>query len=418
MSRPKVWYLAFGYPRPRGIEVYLLHYATEMRRQGFDPHIVVFDALPAESHWCLKALRQRRVPIESLEDDTRRMRGVRQFAALVVGTLWGWVRRRSPGREALRRAWTKRVCIRRLKRRLAAGSPDIIHVKGRVIAETWDVLPPERTVLHIATSGRRDASWCDAEVDAFRAFAHRAARIFAPGQGVADTFSREFGITRPVDSIATMSPDLFGVDRARATLDALHAGSAGPARPARRFGTLCRFSPGKGIEQILEVLGRFRDTGVDVPFTFAGDGELEAKIREFVVSRELRNVRVERVLSATAAMDLMDVFVLPSESEAMPLVIVEALMCCRPCIATRVGGVPDLLRNGVEGILVDPCDPTQLFEAVQTFMEQDSRTFAEYAERARSRYAAACAPERVGQQVAVHYRAVIATAARQVGGSA
>ena len=65
-ERPVVWYLAAGYRRAGGVEVYLLHYASEMRRQGFDTRIVVFEPLPWKKHRCLVALEQHGIRIESL----------------------------------------------------------------------------------------------------------------------------------------------------------------------------------------------------------------------------------------------------------------------------------------------------------------------------------------------------------------
>jgi len=402
---PKVWYLAFGYPRPRGIEVYLLHYATEMKRHGFDPRIVVFDPLPAERHWCLAALAERGIPIESLADDDAWRGCLRRGLDLAGGLVSAWARGRRPDGKALHRLATKRGSIRRLQKRLGDERPDIIHVKGRIITEAWDILPPRRTIIHIATRGHRDPSWSDAEVGSFRAFAERAARVFAPGSGVAETFKREFGVSRPVTTIFTMAPDALGAESAALRLRETHTGEGGRSR---RFGTLCGFSPGKGIEDILEALLRFRQQGRELPFTFAGEGEMEGMVREFVASKQIQDVQIVRVKSPAEVLALMDVLVLPSESEAMPLAIVEGFMCCRPCIATRVGGIPDLVRDGVEGMLIEAHAPDQLFVAMRAFAAQDDSEFAGFAERARQRYESVCSSGRVGQEVAAHYRDIMA----------
>jgi len=54
------------------------------------------------------------------------------------------------------------------------------------VAEAWGVLPPERTIFHVATAGVRDDSWTEPEVAAFRPFIERCARVLAPGSGVAE----------------------------------------------------------------------------------------------------------------------------------------------------------------------------------------------------------------------------------------
>jgi glycosyltransferase involved in cell wall biosynthesis len=64
------------------------------------------------------------------------------------------------------------------------------------------------------------------------------------------------------------------------------------------------------------------------------------------------------------ALDGATALVLPSRSEGMGRVVVEALCRGRPVVATRVGGIPDLVRDGVNGILVEPGDTTALADAL------------------------------------------------------
>lgn len=59
-----------------------------------------------------------------------------------------------------------------------------------------------------------------------------------------------------------------------------------------------------------------------------------------------------------------DVFVLPSAAEACPMALLQAMACGVPVIASRVGGVPEIVRNGVDGILVDPGAEDQLVAAL------------------------------------------------------
>jgi glycosyltransferase involved in cell wall biosynthesis len=59
-----------------------------------------------------------------------------------------------------------------------------------------------------------------------------------------------------------------------------------------------------------------------------------------------------------------DVFVLPSAAEACPMALLQAMACGVPVVATRVGGVPEIVRDGVDGVLVDPGDEDQLTAAL------------------------------------------------------
>jgi glycosyltransferase involved in cell wall biosynthesis len=253
----------------------------------------------------------------------------------------------------------------------------------------------------VATDGRRDPSWDEAEVEEFRGFLSRAARIFAPGTMVAENLKRDFGVRRPVDVIFTMAPDETGSrpggPRYRAPSD------FGPVR----FGILCRFSDEKGIPHILEALSRYRERHGDVHFTFAGDGERRGLIEEYVAQRDLPHVRIVPVRSPIEALDPIDVFVHPSLSEAMPVSIVEALMCGRPCIGTRVGGIPDLIRDGVEGFLIQPGSAPAILDAMERFNVMVGEERLAFQKRARARYENVCRPEKVGQVLAEHYRQIM-----------
>lgn len=69
------------------------------------------------------------------------------------------------------------------------------------------------------------------------------------------------------------------------------------------------------------------------------------------------------VLSAT------DVFAMPSLWEGTPLALIEAMMGARPCVASAVGGIPDMIDDGVSGLLVNPTATTELVHALGTLIQ-------------------------------------------------
>lgn len=113
----------------------------------------------------------------------------------------------------------------------------------------------------------------------------------------------------------------------------------------------------KGIRDLLEARKQVLEQGVDFRIFFAGSGPLEDEISGVEGCRLLGSLSQEDLASWYRAADLL---VLPSHSEGTPLVVMEALSCGTPVLATRVGGVPGLIEPGLTGELVDPEQPGEL----------------------------------------------------------
>jgi glycosyltransferase involved in cell wall biosynthesis len=128
-----------------------------------------------------------------------------------------------------------------------------------------------------------------------------------------------------------------------------------------------RLSPEKGHRFLVEAIGMLRGSTNNTHFVFCGDGpyqkDLEKRSIELGISDHCHFVGFRKdIKDIFQAMDFM---VLPSLTEGLPNVILEAFACAKPVVATDVGGVPEIVEDGVNGILVPPGRSDLLAEAIK-----------------------------------------------------
>lgn len=149
--------------------------------------------------------------------------------------------------------------------------------------------------------------------------------------------------------------------------------------PAKGFvaGVLGRLDRQKGQMEFLEAIAAIRSKVPNGTFLIAGDETkddpgmreiLLARARELGVADRVRFLPpTDDVPSFLAA---LDVFLMPSYSETYGLVLIEAMAMGLPVISTNSGGVPELVRNGVDGLIVEPKNVAQLAEAIVMLARQ------------------------------------------------
>jgi glycosyltransferase involved in cell wall biosynthesis len=137
------------------------------------------------------------------------------------------------------------------------------------------------------------------------------------------------------------------------------------------IGMVCRLSPEKGILEAIAMVDRFRTIGKPVQLWIAGDGPFRSEIEKEISRLGLgANVRLlGQLADARVFYQAMDVFLLNSIREGLPNVVLEAMALEVPVVATRVAGVPTLVKSGQTGWLIEPGETSELDSAVAECLE-------------------------------------------------
>ncbi len=143
--------------------------------------------------------------------------------------------------------------------------------------------------------------------------------------------------------------------------------------------TVANFVPMKGHRWLFEAMPGILARFPDATLILAGSGPGLEAARERVAAAGM--ARRVRILGPRAdgvdLLGLSDVVVLPSvAAEGLPIVILEALALGKPVVATRVGGIPEVIQDGKTGLLVLPGDPQALADAVSALLADPARAAA------------------------------------------
>ena len=243
--------------------------------------------------------------------------------------------------------------------------PDVLHVQGYTSTLLFAVAWAHGHRLPVVyeehqTPDPRFDWW-----NGFGAVVNLASIVVAVSETSKEALATHCGITRPI------------VTRPPLCADPLAAGWRRPARAPGapvRLTTVARLAETKGIEYLLEAIARVRPVHPGAEFRVYGNGPL----REELLSRAAAlGLDGETILAGpfTSREELArimadtDVFVMPSVLEGQPLGLVEAMAHQCPIIATPVGGIPELIRDGENGLLCAPRDAEALAWQIATLID-------------------------------------------------
>jgi glycosyltransferase involved in cell wall biosynthesis len=183
--------------------------------------------------------------------------------------------------------------------------------------------------------------------------------------------------------------------------------------PADRFvvGWIGRMTAIKRVEDVLLAVRELRGRGVDATLCLVGDGpdrdDIEQRAHDVGLARHLLSVGYQRDVAPFYA--FMDALLLPSANEGTPVVAIEALAAKRPVVATRVGGVPDVVDDGDDGFLVPVGDVGAMAAALER-LARDPDLRAGMGELGRERVVPRYRVERLVDDVDALYRELLTNA--------
>lgn len=166
----------------------------------------------------------------------------------------------------------------------------------------------------------------------------------------------------------------------------------GVAQDAFVVGWVGRMTAVKRTDDVVRALRGLVDRGVDAYLVLVGDGpdrdQLERYAHELGIVKRCLFVGYQQDVARFYS--AIDALLLPSVNEGTPVSVIEALAAQRPAVATRVGGTPDVIRDGVDGFLVEVGDADALSERLAELAndpERRARMGADGRERVLGRYA-------------------------------
>ncbi len=186
----------------------------------------------------------------------------------------------------------------------------------------------------------------------------------------------------------------------------------GISRDAFVVGWVGRMTGVKDTDAVLRTVAALRERGVDAVVCLVGDGpdreSLEELAHKLGIARSCFFAGYQPEVAGFYR--LFDAFFLPSVNEGTPVSAIEALATGTPVVANRVGGVPDVVRDGLDGYLVEPGDVDGAAERLAT-LAGDAGLRRRLGESGRARVRERYSVARLVDDVDRLYRALLASKA-------
>jgi len=268
----------------------------------------------------------------------------------------------------------------RFARDLRERSIEIVHTYG--FYSNLFAIPAARLAgVPIVIASIRDCgeTLTPAQKKAQKLFCRMADCILANAEGVRRWLIREGYPARKIQVIRNgiVKPQAVVSDGAGRSNGSWLRQELALAPDARLIAVCSRLNPMKGLEYFIDAAASVSRQHTDVRFLIIGgnghrsDGTYQAELERYAANRGLENRVIFTGFRTDVARMLpeIDISVLPSLSEGLSNTLLESMAAGVPVIATRVGGTPELVEDGVTGLLVPPRDPAALSQSMTLLLD-------------------------------------------------
>jgi glycosyltransferase involved in cell wall biosynthesis len=248
--------------------------------------------------------------------------------------------------------------------------PDLLHIQGYTSSLLFIIEWAHKRKIPVVYEEHQTP---DARFNWWQGFEksiNKSTRVVAVSEKSAEALREVCGVTRPIVVRNPLLPDplVSGWHRDNGYKDK-HQGLQAT--------TVARLVEAKGLGFLLETIAKVRLVHPDVKFKVHGDGPLRQELFDHASSLGLvgEAIFAGPFNGRDELSDIMaetDIFVMSSILEGQPLGVVEAMAYGCPIVATTVGGIPELIRDGVNGLLCPPRDPDCLAEKIIALIENPS----------------------------------------------
>ncbi|MBR2023320.1 MAG: glycosyltransferase family 4 protein [Clostridia bacterium] len=268
-------------------------------------------------------------------------------------------------------------CTRILKRIVKEENINVIHTHHRMSAFYATILKwyKKYTVINTCHNVFNDKK-------AFNRFAYKHLHLIAVGEQVKKNVVEFYGLpSSQVTVIHNAVEPFIGEIQPVPTLQAWRKDGCVIA------GYSGRLSPVKGLEYFVQAMPIVKQSVPNAKFAIVGDGEEKARLTELVKALEMENdvVFLGYRTDVQNVIGQMDVIVLPSLTEGLPLTPIEAFSVGRPVVATAVDGTPEVVQDGKNGYLISTKNAGEIADKLIQLM-LDKRQRICFGESAKQRY--------------------------------